>query len=48
MILISLALLIVGLFTANDTLFIASGLFGIASSIDNFWYSYFKNKNKNQ
>lgn len=47
MFLISLGLLIVGLFTANDTLFIASGLFGIASSIDNFWYGYFKNKNKN-
>lgn len=47
MILISLALLIVGLITANDTLIIASGLFGIASSIDNFWYGYFKNKNRN-
>lgn len=48
MILISLFLLIVGLIIGNDTLIIASGLFEIASSIDNFWYSYFKNKNKNQ
>lgn len=46
MILISLVLLIVGLITVNDSLIIASGLFGIASSIDTFGFKYFKNKDQ--
>lgn len=44
MILISMALLLAGLFTRNEALVIASGLFAIASSISGFSYKYFKDK----
>lgn len=42
--LISLVLLIVGLFTNNGALLITAWLFAIADSIDTFRYRYFKNK----
>lgn len=44
MIIISLMLLVAGLFTQNEALLYTSGLFAIASSIDTFRYKYFKNK----
>lgn len=43
MILLSIVLLIVGLFTNDDALLITSGLFAIASAIDAVRYKYFKN-----
>lgn len=43
MILLSIVLLIVGLFTNDDALLITSGLFAVASTIDAFRYKYFKN-----
>lgn len=46
MILITLALLLAGLFTRNEMLVIASGLFAIASSIDTFRYKYFNQNRK--
>lgn len=41
---ISLLLLIVGLFINNDALLLTSGLFAIAGAIDVFRYRYFKSK----
>lgn len=46
MVLISLALLIVGLFNRNEALIVASGLFAISSSIDTFRFKYFKKKDE--
>lgn len=42
MILICLGLLLYGIFGHNDAALVASGLFGLASSIDAFKNKYFK------